>query len=259
MNPHLPPTTLITGATFGIGNELAKIFAEQKHTLVLVARNKDRLHAIAKDWKERYGIEIIVIAKDLADPKAPESIFQAVQKHGLHVDNLVNNAGFGLEGRFASTTVQRELEMIQVNIGALVHLTKLFLPGMLNRKHGRIMNVASTAAFQPGPHMSVYYATKAFVLSFSEALNAELKRTGVTVTALCPGPTHTEFQSRAGVSSKVLRTAGMKAFPVAEAGYRGMMRGKRIVIPGLFNRIGVWFVKFAPRPLPAMIIKRLHG
>ena len=180
------PTALVTGASSGIGLELATLLAKDRHDLVLVARGRERLDGVARGLTEEFGVAATVLPADLTDPSAPIDIALALAERKLAIDILVNNAGFGVYGFFAQTPLEKELAMIQVNITALTHLTKLLLPGMLERRRGRILNVASTAAFQPGPLMAVYYATKAYVLSFSEALANETAGTGVTVTALCP-------------------------------------------------------------------------
>ncbi|HWK32027.1 MAG TPA: SDR family oxidoreductase, partial [Terriglobales bacterium] len=197
-------TALITGASLGIGYELAKLFAQDKHAVVLVARSGDKLQKIAEELKQLGAPQVTVIVKDLAELEAPDEIFAETERRKLQIDFLVNNAGFGERGPFLKTNLDNELEMVQVNIVALMHLTKLYLPGMVQRRFGRIMQVASTAAFQPGPFMAVYYASKAFVLSFSEALWEELDGTGVTVTALCPGAAQTGFAARAGMLNSKL-------------------------------------------------------
>jgi short-subunit dehydrogenase len=252
-------TVLITGASVGLGYEFAKLFARDRYDLVLVARDQQRLTAVASELKQQHGIQVRVLPVNLAVPNASEEIVRTLKEAGVVVDVLVNNAGFGQQGPFHTNPHGNELSMIQVNIAALVHLTKLILPGMVERKNGRIMNVASTAAFQPGPNMAVYYATKSFVLSFSEALSEELRGTGVHVSAFCPGPTRTEFQSRAGISNAMMKGfAGMDAAPVASIGYKGLMRGKRVVIPGVINRIGVFFAKISPNIVLMKVIKSLH-
>src|SRR5712692_6004686 len=184
-----PSTALITGASGGIGYELAKLFARDSYNLVLVARSADKLAQLAAELEKAYQIRATVVAVDLAQPDGPEQVFAATQKAAIEVDVLVNNAGFGQFGFYVETDLQEELQQIQLNIASLTHLTKLYVRPMVERRHGRILNVASTAAFQPGPLMAVYYATKAYVLSFSAALSNELQGTGVSVTALCPGPT----------------------------------------------------------------------
>ena len=181
-----PETALVTGASSGIGWELAKLFAADKSNLVLVARSREKLHELAADLREAHGVEVRVVAMDLADPNSPPAIFGLLAAEGVTVDVLVNNAGFGAVGSVADLPLERQMEMIQVNLTALTHLTRLFLPGMIQRRSGGILNVASTAAFQPGPYMAVYYATKAYVLSFTEAVAEEVLGTGIRVTCLAP-------------------------------------------------------------------------
>ncbi len=254
------PTALVTGASSGIGLELATLLAKGRHDLVLVARGRERLDGIARGLTEEFGVTATVLSADLTDPAAPLDIFLALAECKISIDVLVNNAGFGVYGFFADTPLAKELAMIQVNITALTHLTKLLLPAMLERRSGRILNVASTAAFQPGPLMAVYYATKAYVLSFSEALGNETAGTGVTVTALCPGPTITEFQKRAGLEMTRLFQSPlvMDAPTVARAGYDGMMRGKRVVVPGATNRTLVQALRVTPRRLATAIARRIQ-
>jgi hypothetical protein len=254
------PTALITGASSGIGLELASVAAQDRHDLVLVARHREKLESIGRGLAEEYGVRVSVVAKDLADSAGPADLSRELAERGIAPDVLVNNAGVGVYGYFAQTSLDKELEMIQINLVALTHLTKLFLPGMLERRRGRILNVASTAAFQPGPIMAVYYATKAYVLSFSEALANEVAGTGVTVTALCPGPTRTEFQARAGFQPiPLLRSPLVTATSaVARAGWRGMKRGKRVVVPGLANRILVQAVRATPRRLGTAVVRKLQ-
>jgi short-subunit dehydrogenase len=247
------PTALITGASGGIGLELARVFAEQGYALVLVARNRSRLEEIAVELKPT---PVQVLGKDLALVGAAEGIHREIPK----VDVLVNNAGYGVYGRFAETPLDEELGMLQLNMTALVVLTKLYLPAMVASKNGKILNVASTAAFQPGPLMALYYATKAFVLSFSEAIANELEGTGVTVTALCPGPTATGFQARTKLEkSRILKHMKvMDARTVAEAGYRGLMAGKPVVIPGLLNKVLAQSVRFSPRSLVTKVARKMQ-
>jgi short-subunit dehydrogenase len=249
-------TALITGASSGIGLELARLFARDGYDLVLVARRADRLEALGRELAGRHGIRSRAIGADLAAPEAPEKIVAATEEVGLAIDVLVNNAGFGTSGPFATTDLRTELELLQVNVVALTHLTKLLLPGMLARRRGAILNVASTAAFQPGPFMAVYYGSKAYVLSFSEALAEELAGSGVTVTTLCPGPVRTEFQARAGMAESrlfALAPLVLDAAAVARAGYAGLRGGKRLVIPGLGNRLLVQSQRIAPRRLVTKI------
>lgn len=251
LNGKQRQTALVTGGSGGIGFEIAKVLARTGFDLVLVARKRDTLEAAAGQLEGKFGVRVQVYAADLRRPDAPQEIFDFLHNENLPIEVLVNNAGFGLGGEFADTKLQRELEMIQVNISALTHLTKLFLPAMIKRKSGRVLNVASTAAFQPGPLMAVYYATKAYVLSFSQALAEEVRDTGVTVTVLCPGPTATDFAASAEVGSSRLFSAFGLAQPddVAEFGVAAMMHGRRIAIPGIKNKIVAQSSRFAPRAI----------
>jgi uncharacterized protein len=253
-------TALITGASSGIGFEFAHLFARDGHDLVLVARTENKLRDLASRLESEFGIVATVIAADLAKPNAAQEILVTLQVHEIEIDALVNNAGFGLGGPFVETDLQRELEMIQVNIVALTALTKLLLPAMVSRRSGRILNVASTAAFQPGPLMAVYYATKAYVLSFSEAIADELRGTGVTVTALCPGPTETGFAAVAGMESSRLfkMTKPMSSRDVARFGYEAMKSGKRVVIPGLRNKLLTQSLRVTPRRLVTTFVRKLQ-
>ncbi|HLH24307.1 MAG TPA: SDR family oxidoreductase [Chloroflexota bacterium] len=253
------PTALITGASGGIGAALAREFAAHGYDLVLVARRQDRLVTIARALAGAYGIAARVIEADLARPQAPDEIYQQVEAQGVAVEVLVNNAGFGTYGPFAETDLRAELEMLQVNVVALTHLTKLFLRDMLARGHGKVLNVASTAAFQPGPLAAVYYATKAYVLSLSEALANEVQGTGVTVTALCPGPTATGFQRRARMEDTRLMRSPlvMDAAAVARVGYRALMAGETVAIPGWTNRALTAAVRLMPRRLVTRIVRQV--
>src|ERR1022692_546321 len=246
---------LITGASAGIGSELAKLFAGDKFNLVLVARNEARLNQLAAELRSQNGIEAKVVAKDLSSATAPQEIFDAVRDTPVSI--LVNNAGSGWHGAFAETELQRALDIMHLNMDALVRLTHLFVQPMLARCAGKILNVASTAAFQPGPLISIYYASKAFVYSFSYALAEELTETGVTVTTLCPGTTQTEFFER-GNFGPVRASFTMDARTVAEGGYRGLMRGKRVVIPGMTNKITSALAKRLPVALTTAIVRRIH-
>jgi short-subunit dehydrogenase len=251
-------SAIITGASSGIGLELAKLLAADGNDLVLVARREKLLRDVADDLTRRYGIQASTVIADLGHPEGCSTVARHVETSGRVVTALVNNAGFGLLGPFAETPLERQLEMIDLNIAALTHLTRLLLPGMLSRRRGMILNVASTAAFQPGPLMSVYYASKAYVLSFSLALAVELEGSGVTVTTLCPGPTRTEFQEVAGMRGTLLANQGlaMSAERVARAGYRGMLHGKAIVTPGLLNRVMAVGTRLVPRMVAAKIAKK---
>jgi len=250
-------TVLITGASGGIGEELAKCFAQDGYRLILVARTTERLVALADTLQQRYGVSVKTISQDLAAPMAADELAAALQRESLAVDVLVNNAGFAIHGFFAESSLSEQLEMIQLNVLTLTHLTRLLLPAMLERQQGRILNVASTAAFQPGPLMAVYYATKAYVLSFSEALAEEVRGTGVSVTALCPGLTKTGFQRRAGLQGvRMVRGSMMDAATVARIGYRGLLRGKRVVIPGWSNKLMALAARWSPRIL---VIREFRG
>jgi short-subunit dehydrogenase len=199
------------------------------------------------------------VASDLARPDAPDEVFRRVQEESVAIDALVNNAGFGLRGKFWELDSRRQLDMIQVNITALVHLTRLFLPGMIERSRGHILNVGSTAGFQPGPHMGIYYASKAFVLSFTEALAEELAGTGVRATCLAPGATGTEFADLAGMTDVLLfRLGTMKAGAVALAGYKAMRGGRVVSIPGLKNKLGAFSIRLSPRFLVRKLVRRLN-
>lgn len=241
-------TTLITGASGGIGLELAHVFAAHGHPLIMVARSADKLEELAAELRARYGVAVHVIPTDLGAPGSPERLVAEVAARGLTVEILVNNAGFGLYGSYLELDGAQEQAMIQLNVAVLTDLTKRFLPGMVERRRGGVLNVASTAAFQPGPGMAVYYATKAYVLSYSEALHHELQGTGVTVTALCPGPTRSGFQSVAGFGQKpAIERVMMEARPVAEQGYEAFMKKQAVRIPGLLNKLGAFSIRFVPR------------
>jgi len=251
-------TALVTGASSGIGAELAKLCAADGYNLILVARREDRLVPLAATLGERHGIQARAVAADLADPAAPQAIFEQVG--GEPLDILINNAGFGVRGAFAETDWAAEARLIQVNVTALVHLTKLWAPGMVRRRSGRILNVASTAAFVPGPLMAIYYASKSFVVSFSLALANELKGTGVSATVLCPGPTETEFFAVAGLGdARLLRSGAMTAATVAREGYAAMMAGKAEWIAGARNRWMIRGSRLAHRTILAAVARRLNS
>jgi short-subunit dehydrogenase len=241
-------TALITGASSGLGAEFARLFAADKKDLVVLARRKDKLEALASELAAAHGVKVHVIAEDLRDPAAPGRIYDEVKRRGLTIDYLVNNAGFGSTGRFIEIEPIKELDMVQVNMAALVALTRAFVPEMIRRGRGRVLNIGSTAGFQPGPYMAVYYASKAFVNSFTEALSYELKGTGVTATVSCPGATATEFSAVAGNDrSRLFRLGAMNSAEVAREGYRAMLKGKPIAIHGLKNKILASSVRFSPR------------
>lgn len=253
-------TVLITGASSGIGYDLAQIFSAKGHRLILVARSREKLAKLAGELEERHGVSVKVIPMDLSHPSSPGRLYEILEEESFQVSILVNNAGFAAYGLFSDSSLDGELEMMRLNMITPVHLTKLILKGMRERGRGRILNVASTAAFQPGPLMAVYYATKAFLLFFSEALAHELRGSGVCVTALCPGPTRTGFQKRAGMRDTLLfKYAVMNSREVALAGYEGLMKGKTLVVPGLANRILSFSVRFGPRGLTAKIVRFLQS
>lgn len=251
-------TALVTGSSSGIGAELARLCAADGYNLVLVARRADRLESLGAELARAHEIQARALPADLADPAAPEAIFRAMAE--TPVDILINNAGFAVHGPFAEVDWERQARLLQVNMVALAHLTRLFLPHMLTRRSGRILNVASTAAFFPGPLMATYYASKAFVLSFSEAVANEVEGTGVTATVLCPGVTETDFFETAGITgSTLVRNGGMTAAQVAREGYDGMMAGKMEVIPGTRNRWMTRAGRLAPRTILARITRRLNS
>jgi uncharacterized protein len=254
-------TAIVTGASSGIGEALAGLLAADGHTLILVARSKEGLDAVALQLREKYGVQIHVVPADLSDPASPRRIADAVESLGLNPDYLVNNAGFGMLGMFVQQDEAQLAGMVQVNISSLVILTRLLLPGMIARGSGRIMNVASVAGFMPGPLMAVYYATKAFVISFSEALANELRGSGVTVTCLCPGPTRTEFQKRSGMHrlSFFKGPFSMDVAPVVRKAYTAMKRGQVLVIPGLANWLLPVVLRLLPRPLVPRLVRSIQS
>ncbi len=240
-------TTLITGASGGIGYELAKLFADDHFDLVLVARSGEKLAQVAAELKPR-GVTVKTIPLDLSNPSAPRSLFDQLVRENIAVDALINNAAFGAYGDFGQMPESEILGQIDLNIRSLTELTRLFLPPMIARGNGKIMNVASTAGFQPGPLMAVYYATKAYVISFSEAIANELRGTGVTVTCFCPGATHTGFANRAGIEqSRLFQFGAMGAERVALDGYRALMKKKTLAISGKRNWLLAQSIRFAPR------------
>ena len=248
---------LITGATAGIGYEFAELLASKGYSVALVARDKTRLAERAGSLETRHKIQVKTLVKDLSDPASASDIFRELQRQDFPISVLVNNAGSGVYGLFAETDLERELEMLQVNMASLVQLTKLFLKPMIAMREGRILNVASTASFQPGPRLSLYSASKAFVLSFSCALALELKGTGVTVTTLCPGGTRTEFQQRSGMKPSTT-IAPMSARSVAEIGYDAMLKGRPVVVAGWKNKLMVAVSKRAPTMWSARVAEKLN-
>jgi short-subunit dehydrogenase len=254
------PVALVTGASSGIGLELARVAAGRGHDLVLVARTESALRDLAGALERDHGVSVLVVPADLADPAGPASVAEAVAAAGREVDVLVNNAGFGLYGDFVETDLGVERDIIAVNVTALTELAKRFSKPMVSRGRGRILNVASTAAFQPGPRMAVYYATKAYVLSFSIALATELAGSGVTVTCLAPGPVRTPFRERARVSASRVFSGerGKEAAEVARIGWRALERGRRLVVPGAWNRVGATAARLVPLPLAARAVAYLQ-
>lgn len=243
-------TALITGASVGLGAEFAKLFAKDGHDLILVSRRKDALETLAAQLRSQAAnIQVHVIDMDLGKPNAGRILFEKTQSLNLQVDFLVNNAGFGSQGHFKDLALNKELQMIDLNVRTVVELTHLFLPAMVARKKGRVLNVGSTAGFQPGPYMATYYASKAFVNSFSEALHEELKGSGVTCTVLTPGATATEFAATSGnAKSRLFQSGGVaSAESVALRGYQAMLAGQAVVIPGFRNKAAVQALRVSPR------------
>ena len=247
------PVTLITGASAGLGAEFARQCAARGEALALVARRRDRMEALARE----IGGDVHIFAADLAKEGAAASLIAEIEAEGLTVDTLINNAGFGLAGKFAALPLDRQTEMIDLNCRTLTELCHLVLPAMRERNRGAICNVASTAAFQPGPNMAVYYASKAYVLSFTEALHHELKGSGIRVSALCPGPTHSEFSDVADLHSPTLERMKMPAAPVVRAGLAGLDANKAVVIPGFRNKAGAQASRFLTRAAMRRIIGRI--
>lgn len=251
---------VVTGASSGIGADLARVLAERGYGLVLVARREERLQALAAEIAAARPVPIEIVTLDLEDPAAPADLVETLAGKGIVVHTLVNNAGFGLRGRFATLPFERQMAMVELNVTALTRLCRLVLPGLIERRSGGIVNVASTAAFQAGPFMAVYYATKAYVLSLSEALHEEARPHGVVVTALCPGPTATEFASKADMEmTRIFKYGAMTSDIVAKAGLDGYEAGRAIVIPGVPNRLGSVAAKLFPRWLTRKAAGRMQG
>lgn len=247
---------IVTGASMGIGLELAKLLAKSGKNLLLTARSQKKLEKIKTELENKFAVQVKNFPLDLSEKNAPENLFCFTKENGLTIDILINNAGFGLLGYFSETDWKKEDKMLQLNIISLTQLTKLFLPGMVQNKNGKILNTASTAAFQPGPLQAVYYATKAYVLSFSEAIASELHGSGVTVTALCPGPTKTKFVDTAEFKDiSQFETIFQTAEVVAKVGYDAMMKGKRIAISGKLNTLIASSIKFIPRKTVTNIVR----
>jgi uncharacterized protein len=252
-------TALITGASKGIGFELAKIHAEKGDNLVIVARTLCRLQEIKEDFENKYGISVFIIEKDLALKDTAQEVFDEINGKGIAIDYLINNAGFGDYGFYAETDWEKQEKMISLNITALAHLTRLFLPGMIERGGGRILNVASLAAFPPGPKMSVYFASKAFVLSFSQAIHNEIKDKGVTCTVLCPGSTDTAFHAVSMGDPSLVKERKMdSAADVSQYGYKAMMKGKPVAIYGAKNRFLIFLSRFVPREMIVRTTRKIQ-
>ena len=257
----MPKTVLITGASSGFGAQFAKLFAKDGYNLVLTARSTDKLNEIKRTLEGEYGVDVTVVTKDLSKPYAAEEIFLFTQKNGIDIEILVNNAGFGILGEFAASDLAKQQEMINLNILSLTKLCHFYLPRMKQKKYGRILNVASIASFAPGPLMATYYASKAYVLSFSDALATELKGTGITVTALCPGPVNTGFADAAGFKNNIMFSgkADGKAEQVSRYGYNAMNKGKTIALPDIMCRLGAFGVRLAPREFAKWFIYKMQS
>ena len=253
-------TALVTGASIGIGYELARLCAEDGCRLILVARSGDRLEEVAGEFEREFGTESRILVKDLTDEAAAAELVDDLNADDITVDILINNAGVGDYGLFAESDADRQLNMVRLNIVSLLYLTRLLLPGMIERRWGRVLNLASTAAFVPGPLMATYYASKAFVLSFSLALSNELSGTGVTATVLCPGPTETGFQKASNVEGTRLFRGSMtmQARPVAKDGYRAMVKGKAMIVSGARNKVIAFMTRFAPKVMLSRIARKLQ-
>jgi short-subunit dehydrogenase len=253
------PTALVTGASAGLGLEFARLFAADKHDVILVARRKDRLEELADQLTRQHGIQAHVIAADLMKPDAAAQLVDAVGKLRVEVEFLVNNAGFGYTSRFVESDLDRQLGMLQVNIMVLTALCRAFVPPMVQRGHGRVLNIGSTAGCQPGPFMAAYYASKAYVNSFTEALAYELKGTGVTATLSCPGATATEFSAVAGNDkSRLFAMGAMPGSVVARQAYKAMHAGKRMKVHGALNKFTVFSVRVTPRPVVNAVAAALN-
>ncbi len=252
--------TLITGASGGIGYDIARLAAADGKNLVLVARSEGKLSQLAGEIRKNNTCKVITLAVDLSTEDGVNRLITELKSKNIVVDTLVNNAGFGDFGEFAQADLGKNLEMIRLNISALTQLTHAFVQGMIKSGKGKIMNVASTAAFMPGPGMAVYYASKAYVLSFSEALTRELKGRGVTVTTLCPGPTDTGFATTAGLGKSLLHRLlpAATAMEVAKAGYKAMLKGKTVVVPGFMNKLSVFTPRISPRSMVRNMIYGIH-
>lgn len=252
---------LITGASSGIGYELAKVCGANGHSLVLVARREAPLKALKAELEAKNQIQVWTYQADLTQAAVRQQLFEWVKAQGLAIDGLINNAGFGDYGPFAETEWDRQDQMLQLNVVALTHLSRLFLPAMIERRRGKVLNVASLAAFQPGPLMAVYFATKAYVLSLSSAIASELESSGITVTTLCPGPTDSEFVDVSGMGqAKLMKGRKLpSAAAVAEFGYQAMQRGDLVAVHGFTNRVLAWSTRLLPRKLLTKTLRELQA
>ena len=259
-NSTIRETVLITGASKGIGYELTKLFAKDSYNLILVARDEAKLKEIKKDFSNKYNIDILIIVKDLSKPNAALDIFKKTTEKRITVDILVNNAGIGDFGNFHTEKTSKISEIMHVNIVSLTELTRLFLAKMIEKKKGKILNVSSLAAFQPGPYMAVYYASKAYVQSFSEAITNELSGTGITVTTLCPGPTKSGFQHEVGSEKSRLSKLHLlsSSEDVAKDAYKALINGEKNIIPGFINSTLLITSKMIPRNIKTQVIRRLQ-
>ncbi len=249
-------TALVTGASSGIGLELAKLFAKDNKNLVIVARSEDKLNELASELSEKHGVDVKVIVKDLSNLNAPTEIFDQLNAENLEIDYLVNNAGFGAVGPFSELEYERQVNMINLNVTSLVALTRLFLPGLIEKNSGGVLNVGSLAGFQAGPNAAIYYATKAFVLSFTEALSSELKKTNLKVSCLAPGPVATGFGEESGMDNALLfKTVVMNVNDVVDVAYIEFMKGKTVIIPGLINK----FLPQLGRIFPRKVVREIAG
>ncbi|MCD3245753.1 SDR family oxidoreductase [Clostridium botulinum C] len=248
-------TVLITGASSGIGYELSKVFAKNGYNLILVARSIEKLNKLSNEIIEKFNVKVKIIQKDLTLISSAEEVFNEVNNENIQVDILINNAGAGVCGEFHKIDYRKDIEIIQLNIASVTILTKLFSKEMIKNAYGKILNVASTGAYQPGPYIAVYYATKAYVLSFSEALRNELSEYGITVSTLCPGSTRTGFSKSAG---KAEIKVAMDAKYVAISAYNGLMKSKRIIIPGINNKVAIFLSKLVPGSLSAYFVKKIQ-
>jgi uncharacterized protein len=258
--PDFHSTCLVTGASSGIGADVSRSLARRGHGVTLVARRAERLEELAAELRSSHGVRVEVIGCDLADESSRGSLLDRLGELAVNVEVLVNNAGFGTGGRFAELDAEREVEMVRLNVEAVVALCARFAPDMVRRGRGAILNVASTAAFQPLPRQATYAATKAFVLSFTDSLHAELAGSGVTATALCPGPVRTEFAHTAGIGEEAEGVPGVfwaESPEVAEQGVRGLEKGRRVVVPGLLNRGGALAGQHAPRSVLLKLAGRI--